>query len=57
MKIKVGCSMSIQGAELEDEIEMPDDATNDEIEAEVREWALEQFEWYWTQAETSPHSR
>ena len=52
MTIRAGCGMHIQGTECEQIIEVPGDATHDEIEAEVREWALEQFEWYWTQVET-----
>ena len=45
-KIKVGCSIGIQGCKIEDEIEVDDDATSEEIDLEAREWALSHFEWW-----------
>ena len=46
MTIKVGCAMSLSGCRISDEIEVDDNATAEEIEAEVREWALARFEWW-----------
>ena len=46
MTIKVGCSMLLQGCKIEAEIEVSDDVTPEGIEAEVREWALGQFDWW-----------
>lgn len=46
MKIKVGCAMDMQGARREDEIEVDEESTPEEIDAEVREWALQHFEWW-----------
>lgn len=44
--IKVGVSMHLQGCKIEDVIEVEDDATQDDIDAEVREWALQYVEWW-----------
>ncbi len=49
-RINVGCSMGLQGCRIEDTIEVEDEATPDEIEGEVREWAFQHFE-YWHDAE------
>lgn len=46
MKIKVGCEMDIVGAKVEDEIEVDDDAAPEQIDEEVREWALQHFSWW-----------
>jgi hypothetical protein len=46
--IKVGCAMSLQGARIEDEIQVEDDATEEEIAEQVREWALQHFDWWMT---------
>ncbi len=46
MKIKVGVSMGLQGCKIEDEIDVEDDATEEEIEAEAREWAFDHIEWW-----------
>ena len=45
-KIKVACSMGLQGCSREGEIEVEDEATPEEVEGAVREWALEHFEWW-----------
>ncbi len=46
MTLKVGCSMGLQGCQIEDEIEIEDGTTEEEVEAAAREWALERFEWW-----------
>lgn len=46
MLIKVGCSLSLQGCKIEDEIEVEDSSSQEEIEEDVREWAFQHFE-YW----------
>ena len=46
MKLKVGCSMGLAGCRIEDEIVVEDDATAEDIEDAVREWALGHFEWW-----------
>lgn len=53
-KIRVGCCMNLQGCRVSDEIEVEDDATEAEIDEQVREWALEQFEWWREGAEEQP---
>lgn len=45
MKVRVHCAMSLQGCERNDVLDLADDLTEAQIEEEVREWALEQFEW------------
>ena len=45
-KIKVGCAMDLQGARIEDEIEVEDNATAEDIDGQGREWALQHFEWW-----------
>lgn len=45
MKITVWVSMSLVGCERHDEIEVEDDATEEEIEEAGREWMWEQIEW------------
>lgn len=47
MKVKVGCSMDLQGARIEDVIDVPDDLTEDQINDEVREWVFEHLEWWY----------
>lgn len=39
MKIRVYLTIGYANANREDEIEVPDDATEDEINDEVRDWA------------------
>lgn len=51
MKVKVYVSMNLVGCERKDTIEFPDDASEDEIEEEVREWMFEQIEWGWEKPE------
>ncbi len=46
MTIKVGCSMGLQGCQIEDEIAVDDNATAEDIEEAVREWALGHFDWW-----------
>lgn len=50
MKIEVTLSNGLSGCTIHDEIEVEDTSTDDEIEAEVREWALERVEWSWERA-------
>jgi hypothetical protein len=44
--IKVGVSMGLEGCVVEEEIEVEDEATEAQIESEVREWALQHVEWW-----------
>jgi hypothetical protein len=46
VKIKVGCAMRLQGCKIHDEIEVDQGATEEEIAAQIREWALAEFEWW-----------
>lgn len=46
MMIKVGVSMGLQGCKVEAEIEVAGE-TDEEIEGEVREWALEHVDWWY----------
>lgn len=45
-RIEVGVAMGLQGCRIEDSIEVEDDATDSEIEDQVREWALSHVEWW-----------
>lgn len=47
MQIKVTLSNGLAGCTVKDVIEIEDGATDEQIEAEVREWALERAEWSW----------
>lgn len=53
-RIKVGVSLGLQGCEITDEIEIEDDVSANEVEAEVREWALQHVEWWWSEPEVKP---
>jgi hypothetical protein len=48
--VKVGCSIGLQGCRIEDEIEVDDNATQEDIEQQVKEWAMGHFD-YWSDAE------
>ena len=45
-RLKVGIEMGLQGCHVEDEIEVEDDATPDQIDKEVREWAFQHVQWW-----------
>ncbi len=46
-EIRVHLSLGFEGAEVHDVIEVEEDATEEEIRAEVREWAFEYIQiWY-----------
>lgn len=49
-KIKVGMSMNLTGCRVEDEIEVEDDATPEQVEEELREWAMGHID-YWSEPE------
>jgi len=60
-RIKVGCCMGLQGCQSDDVIEVEDESTHSDIEQEVRQWALEHFDWWWEELskdepEESPNS-
>ncbi len=44
-------SNGLAGCVIRDAIEVEDGGTDAEIEAEVREWALERVEWSWERSE------
>jgi hypothetical protein len=47
MQIDVVLSNGLAGCTIRDTIDVDDDYTDEQIEAEVREWALERAEWSW----------
>ena len=47
MKINVGLSIGYSGADHTDELEVDDDATEEEIEQEVQSWANNYIEIWW----------
>lgn len=46
-KIKAHCGIGYAGAEHEEEFEFEDDATEDEILEEVKDWAEQYLEFWW----------
>lgn len=56
MKLRVCVSMGLQGCEIEDEIEVSDDATEGEIEDEVSEWAHQHVEWWYERIGVAPET-
>jgi len=46
-EIKVGVSIGLQGCKIEDTIEVEDDATEDDIDLQTREWALDHVDWWY----------
>lgn len=46
-KIKAHCGIGYAGAEHEEEFEFEDDATEDEILEEVKDWAEQYLEIWW----------
>lgn len=49
--LKVGVSMGLQGCRIEAEIEVESNANPEEIDAEVREWALGHIDWWFEEKE------
>ena len=47
------CNLSIGYGSREDEIEVEDDATEDEIQEVVKEWAMNYVEWGWSETKPS----
>lgn len=47
IRIKVGVSIGLQGCKIEDEIEVEDEASVEEVEEVVREWALGHVDWWY----------
>lgn len=45
MKVKIGCSINFAGCDREEEIELPDDYTENEIEDAVYEVVHGHFDW------------
>lgn len=45
-RIKVSVSIGLQGCEFESEIEVEDGASKEDIEEQVREWALGHVDWW-----------
>ena len=48
-KIKVWLNTGFAGANYEDEFEVEDDATNEEIEEEARDLAFNRIDWGWSE--------
>lgn len=46
-KIRVKLSIGINNAYQKDELEVPEESTEDEIEAIVRAWAENYIDWNW----------
>lgn len=46
-RLKVGVSMGLQGCKFNAEIEVKDDASEEDIEDQVREWALGHVDWWY----------
>ena len=51
------CHLSIGYGSREDEIEVEDDATEDEIQEAVKDWAMEYVEWGWSETKPTRRSR
>lgn len=51
MKIEWHVDMGLQGCEMTGELEMPDDASDEQIEAEVREDVANFISWTWRKKE------
>ena len=47
MKVKIGCSINFAGCDREEEIELPDDYTENEIEDAAHEAASEYLNWWY----------
>ncbi len=47
--LKIYLTIGFPGAMHRDEIEVEDDATEEQIEEEVRDWAMNHVEWGWTE--------
>lgn len=48
MKIYVHFETSLAGADQDDVLVVPDDATEEEIDEEVREWVFNFISWGWS---------
>ena len=51
MIIKVYGEAGVTGAQRSDEIEMPDEATDDECEDAAREWFFNHYNYSWCRAD------
>lgn len=51
--INVYVSMGLSGCRIEEDIEVEDDATEEEIESQVSEWALDKVEWWHEEADAA----
>jgi hypothetical protein len=49
-RIYVSLSIGYPSAKHEDVLEVEDDATDESIDEEVRDWAHNYIEWYWRDA-------
>ena len=47
MKVKVGMHVDNGGDLIEDELELPDNATQEQIEQEAKEWAWNYIDLWW----------
>jgi hypothetical protein len=54
MIIRAWCDNGMAGGEQVVEIEMSDNATNSQIEAEVRDWFFERNTYGWTKSIATP---
>lgn len=56
-QIKVVVCTNVTGSECEDLLEVPDDATDEFIEKEAKEVAMNMVEWYYDDADNFPDSQ
>ena len=46
-KIKYKAKYGYAGTDVEDELEYPDDITDEEIEKDVQDMVMQQVDWHW----------
>ena len=46
-KVKYKANYGYAGTDVEDELEYPDGATDEEIEEDIKEIVMQRVDWYW----------
>ena len=46
-KVKYKANYGYAGTDVEDELEYPDGATDEEIEEDIKEMVMQRVDWYW----------
>ena len=46
-KVKYQANYGYAGTDVEDELEYPDGATDEEIEEDIKEIVMQRVDWYW----------